>query len=44
VAKDFPVEMEHPDVEESILAYTPGQLEVYKASGWVEKKAEKGGR
>jgi hypothetical protein len=38
VAKDFPVEMEHPDLDETIWANTPGQLEVYKASGWTEKK------
>ena len=37
--KEFPVEMEHPDLEETILANTPGQLEVYKASGWKEAKA-----
>jgi hypothetical protein len=38
--KEFPVEMEHPEVEDTILALTPGQLEVYKASGWKEKKEE----
>ena len=40
MAKDFPVEMEHPDVDATIVANTPGQLEVYKASGWKEKTKE----
>ena len=40
MGKEFPVEMEHPEVEGTILAFTPGQLEVYKASGWKEKKEE----
>jgi hypothetical protein len=38
--KEFPVEMEHPEVEDTILAFTPGQLEVYKTSGWKEKTKE----
>jgi hypothetical protein len=37
-AKEFPVEMEHPDVKETIFANTPAQLEIYKESGWKEKK------
>jgi hypothetical protein len=43
VAKDFPVEMEHPDLKksETVWAMTPGQLEVYKESGWQEKKEAK---
>lgn len=40
MAKEFPVEMEHPDLEETIQANTPAQLEIYKESGWREKKRE----
>ena len=35
---EFPIEMEHPEVEETILAFTAGQLEAYRASGWTEKR------
>jgi hypothetical protein len=43
VAKDFPVEMEQTidGKKETILAMTPGQLQVYKESGWKEKEEKK---